>query len=78
MNPNDPLIAARIEVASAMLRMLRVGAQLKAREKDITDAAALVIGTAMMLTCQYAAATMRILNQPTIEQPALGRRCMFY
>jgi len=78
MNPDDPLLQVRVEVAAAMLNMMKVGQQLAAHADDIDDAMALVLGTLMMLTCQYAATTMRILNQPNVEQPMLGRRCIFY
>lgn len=78
VNPNDPMFQVRMQIISVMIQMAKVGEQMQENADDIDDKTALIFGCSMMMICQYAVISMRITDNPTVPQPIIGRRCMFY
>ena len=78
MNPNDPLIQARLQMLGAMAQMHNVAHWLQANGENLNEKTLLIVGATMMTTVQYTATAISIINKPDVERPIMGRRCLFY
>lgn len=74
----NPLNEARLQIISTVLQMNRVMDWMLANAEELPPGPALFLGSSLITVAKYANTAIMIINAPTVEQPVMGRHCMFY
>lgn len=75
---DDEIANAHAAIFTTALRMRQIFIYLATTADEIPMPAQLFIGAALVSIAKYCKILSDIITDPTIEQPVMGRRCMFY
>lgn len=78
MNPDDPVLRARIDMAAMVAQMAQIAGWLQVNGNDWPDPVKLFVSVTLITIRRYAQSAVQIINQPSVERPVMGRRCIFY